>query len=98
MIPKEIRTKYLDKSGDEFICITNLVENEHGFASYFLEPHVLVVVNVCGDVKHWDKFFSNMAKENNCKKIRFVTRRSPEAWGRLIGFELVGYILEREVK
>lgn len=98
MISKELRNRYLDKSGDEFICITNLIENEHGFASYFMESGVLVVICLCGDGKYWNEFFENLARKNNCNKIRFTTKRNPEAWKKLLGVDLVGYILERDIQ
>ena len=94
---KEHVSKYFDKSGDEKIFTTNLVENEHGFASYSVSNGVLHIINVYGDGKYWDEFLAGVAKNTKCKFMRFSTRRNPKSFERLHGYKVVGHILEKEV-
>ena len=89
--------RYYDKSGDERIFASNLVENEHGFCSYYIDGEYLQIVNVYGDGNYWDKFLSGVAKENGCRALRFSTMRNPEALKRSRGVKIIGYIMEREV-
>jgi len=89
--------KYFDKSGDEKIFTSNMEENEHGFCSYSIDKDVLIIGNVYGDGKYWDSFLSEIATNNGCVKMRFATRRNPEAFTRRHGYNVVGYILEKEV-
>lgn len=93
-----IEQEYWDKSGDTIIIPTNFTRNEHGFASYSIEGEVLIIGNVYGDGGYWRDFFNDKAKENGCTRLRFATRRNPEAWNRKYEFECVGWILEKDVE
>ncbi len=89
--------RYLLKSGDDRICTTNLIENEHGFCSYRIYGDILYLENAFGDGKYWyDKMISK-AKESGCTKVRFQTKRNPKAWHRKYGCRLVRYVMELEV-
>ena len=90
--------RYLEKSGDDKIIPTNLVENEHGFASFWINNNELNIINVYGDGKYWDAFFTQIAEETGCNKMRMATRRNPKAFERKFGFKQVGVIMEKEVK
>lgn len=88
---------YLDRSGDDKVYTTNLTENEHGFATWSIDGDTLIAVNVYGDGLYWNNFMDAKAKENGCNKVRFSTRRNAEAMKRKFKFNIVGYVLEREV-
>lgn len=89
--------RYCRKSGDDGVYATNLVDNEHGFCSFRTDRNVLYIINTYGDGKYWDEYLTKVAKENGCTKMRFHTRRNPEAFARKYGAKLVGYVMEREV-
>ncbi len=93
----EIMSRYFKKSGDDNIALTNFVENDYGFASYSINSDALIILNCFGDGKYWDHFFTSLAKERNCKKIRFATRRNYKAFERAFGYKQIGYVLEKEV-
>ena|SRR3990170_1330601 len=90
--------KYLKKSGDERIYTDNLIENENGFASYRIVRDKLIILNCYGNGKYWDERFMEIAQKNNCKAIKFGTRRNCKAFIRKFGYTLKGYILEKGVK
>ena len=89
--------RYLDKSGDERIFMNNLVRNEHGFASYYVDGEHLQILNVYGDGDYWDEFLTGIAIKNGCRALRFSTLRNPKALERSRGCKVIGYIMEREV-
>jgi hypothetical protein len=96
----EIEQEYWDKSGDSVVIPNNFTRNEHGFASYQIIEEgelILVVGNVYGDGEYWSNHLNRVAVENGCRKMRFATRRNPDAWCRKFGFDCVGWILEKEV-
>jgi len=90
---------YKQKSKDTKIYFNNFIENEYGFASWDInwEEQSLVLINVYGDGKYWDMFFTGLAKRLGLKKIVFGTKRSPKAFERKYKYKLVGYIMEKEV-
>lgn len=96
MTPEQ-KAHYLHKSGDEEIITTNLIENEHGFASFARQGEKLIIYNVYGDGPYWDRFFVALARRNGCKKLVIGTRRSPKAYERKFGYTVIGHILEKEV-
>ena len=89
--------RYFEKSGDTEIITDNLIENEHGFASYFVNGDRLVICNVFGDGEFWDAFFLDKARELGLKRVTFGTRRNYKAFEKKFGYKLTGYILEKEV-
>jgi len=90
-------TRYLDKSGDERIFLTNLVENKNGFASYYIDGEYLQILNVYGNGKYWHRYFNNIAIEYGCRALRFSTMRSAKALERSRGCKVIGHIMEVEV-
>jgi len=89
--------KYLNKSKDEYIYQDNLIENSHGFMSWTVKDNRLVLLNVYGDGKYWDEFSIELAKKLNLKKILIATWRSPRAYKKKYGYEVTGFIMEKEV-
>ena len=91
--------RYFKKSGDTTIQPDNLIVTDDGFATWTIdqEDNTLVGLNVYGNGKYWEEFGNELAKKLGCKKIRVATKRSPKAFVKKYGFELVGYILEKEV-
>lgn len=94
---KETEQRYLEKSGDEDIDTTNLIENEHGFMSWKVDGDKLVQMCVYGDGQYWVDVANELGKQFNCKTILTSTRRSYKAYEKKFNFKLVGYILEKEV-
>ena len=90
---------YKKKAKDDKIYFNNFIENKYGFASWEIdwEEKALVPLNVYGDGKYWDMFFTGLAKRLGLKKIVFGTKRSPKAFERKYKYKLVGYIMEKEV-
>jgi len=97
VISKEDIKKYLKKSGDQFIYEDNIIVNEHGFLSWKIAEEKLVLLNVYGNGKYWDTFSIELAKKLGLKSILTATRRSPKAFTRKFGYNITGYILEKEV-
>jgi hypothetical protein len=97
-IPKEWLMKFFEKSGDDALIITNLTVTDFGFASFDVDGDELVIYQLYGNGKLWDKFFMDLVKKMNLKKIKFGTKRNPEGFEKKFGYKLVGYILEKEVK
>jgi len=92
--------KYCQKSGDSMPHTANLIENEHGFASYYFseDGESIILLSVYGDGRYWDSFFEDMARENGLKRVRFVTKRDPRLFARKYGYRVTGYHMEKEVK
>jgi hypothetical protein len=98
MVSKEDIEKYLKKSGDQFIYEDNIVVNDHGFLSWMIDSEgAFFGLNVYGDGKYWDDFSIALAKQLGCKKIKFSTRRNPKVWEKKFGYNIAGYIMEKEV-
>ena len=95
---KETEQRYLEKSGDDYIDKTNLIENEHGFMSWKVDGDKLVQMCVYGDGPYWTDFANELGKQFNCKTIITSTSRNYKAYEKKYNFKLVGYILEKEVK
>ena len=94
---KEDLEKYLSKSGDDKIYTDNLIENQHGFMSWKVHGTDLVLLNVYGDGKYWDVFSIELAKKLGLKKILIATKRSPRAYTKKFGYQVTGYLMEKEV-
>lgn len=93
-----IEKEYWDKSGASLVLRNNFIRNDHGFSTHSIDGDVLVIGSVYGDGEYWNKFFHGVAKDNGCKKMRFTTRRNPDAWERKFDFKCVGWVLEKEVE
>jgi len=98
-ITKEELDKFFAKSGYDRIYITNLVATDWGFASWDVSNDGYLFVMSCyGDAKLWKEFFINLAKQLNLKGVKFLTKRNPEAWERLVnGFVLDEYVLKYDI-
>jgi len=81
-MPTQDQLDYLARTGDPRIDGRNYIENEHGFASYEIGENHLLVIQVYGDGKFWDKFFRDLAKDHGLKSYIFSTRRNPKAFSR----------------
>ena len=79
---KETEQRYLEKSGDEEIDTTNLIENEHGFMSWKVDGDKLVQMSVYGDGQYWVDVANELGKQFNCKTIITSTRCSALVQGR----------------
>lgn len=89
---------YFRRSGDEKIIKGHTIENEQGFMSYLIDGDTFIGLHVYGDGHYWNKEADRIAGQNGCIKIRMATRRNPAPWKRLFDFNVIGYVLEREVK
>jgi hypothetical protein len=99
-IKHEDLKRYFRKSGDNKVCLDdNLIVNEHGFFSWFLnEDGDLVILNVYGDGPYWQEVGEEIARKHKCKKAIFATKRNPAGFlKRFRDFKLTGYILERDL-
>jgi hypothetical protein len=94
---KEIIEDYLKRSGDTQIFTQNLIENEHGFASFQITEEALVILNVYGDGKYWDDQLCQIANELGLAKVRFATRRNPKPFERKFNYKTIGYVMEKEI-
>lgn len=98
---KELLEFYLRKSkSDTYAKKALCCENEHGFITWFPDHDLgcLVIYDVCGDGKYWDRFGTLLAKYYGFSKICFGTKRNPKAFERKYRYKLTGYILEKEVE
>jgi hypothetical protein len=105
MIPKEWLEDYFKKSGDTEIDKSgNLVVLPFGFCVWTINENgdlLLLQVYVTkgqGNGRKMDAFTIELAKRISAKKIVFATKRNPKGFIRKYGYNLVGYILEKEVK
>ena len=97
-ITKEELDRYFAKSGYDRIYIKNLISTDWGFASWDLQGDVLFVYSLYGDARIWKEFFVNLGKQLNAKMIKFITKRSPRAWKKLLhDVELDEYVLKIEI-
>jgi hypothetical protein len=99
-ITKEELDKFFAKSGYDRIYIKNLVVTDWGFASWDVdEGGDLIVMSLYGDVKLWKEFFVELVKQLGLKNIKFITKRNPKAWRKLVdGVYLDGYVLKYKVE
>ena len=74
---------------------------EHGFFSFidpaYTEPGVFEVHLMVGDGEYWMRLMKQAMKESGCTKVRFITRRNPEAWTRKYGAKIRAYIMEADI-
>jgi len=99
-VTKEELDKFFAKSGYDRIYITNLVATDWGFASWDVDERGdLIVMSLYGDVKLWKEFFVELAKQLGLKNIKFITKRNPKAWRKLVdGVYLDGYVLKYKIE
>jgi len=99
-ITKEELDRFFAKSGYDRIYVTNLVVTDWGFASWDVSNDGYLFVMSCyGDAKLWKDFFIDLARKLKLKGVKFVTKRNPEAWERLLNdFVLDEYVLKYDIK
>jgi hypothetical protein len=94
MIPAEWLDLYFKKSGDVEIRPTTYAHAcEQGFATWEIGDGFILVNQMFGDGRFWEKFFLDMGKAIKLN-IRFATRRNPKTWERKYNAKIVGYIME----
>ncbi len=96
MTPEQ-QQDFLERSKDTTLRDDNLIENEHGFMSWYISEDKFVPLQVYGDGAYWQQRIEIMASDLGAKSILIGTRRSPKAYMRKYGYKLVGYVLEKEV-
>lgn len=87
---------YLERSGDTELGTGWIEENEHGFCVWRVQDNKLLLVNVYGNGKFWNKWADYKAKELGVESIVFATRRNPDGFVRKYKYDITGYILERK--
>lgn|GEM_PF-5351538 len=77
---------------DEFV----LFHPRRGFLTFFVnrEDECIEVHHAVGDGKYWQSQAIRMLRVLGMKKVRFFTRRNPEAWMRRYGGHIRGYYME----
>ena len=89
---------YLERSGDDgIVTAQHTIRDKFGFLSYNIVNDVLQIMQVYGDGKHWQYIIEEIAKDIGVKKIQFGTYRNPKAMGRMFGYKVIAYLLEKEV-
>ena len=88
---------YLNRSGDRKLPYGNLEENEHGFCIWVIDKNELWLLSVYGDGVYWNNWATEKAMKEGIKDIYFSTRRSPKAYIKKHGFEIIGHVLKRTV-
>ena len=89
---------YFNRSGDTELGFGWSEENEHGFCVWRVQDDKLILVNVYGDGKYWDKWADDKAEAMELEDILFATKRNPAGFVRKYGYEVTGYILERKAR
>lgn len=89
--------KYFEKSGDTEIAHGRITTRGDDFCIWNETPDSIVLIQVYGDGALWDAWAIDMAKKLGKKKITFATQRNPKGFVRKFGYEVTGYILEKEV-
>jgi hypothetical protein len=98
-VNERILKRYLKKSKDTEVIESNLIENEHGFMTWVIDPpSTFVAINVYGDGEYWDRYMNSLAKELGLSKILIATKRSPKAFQKKYKYNLIGYIMEKGVE
>jgi hypothetical protein len=68
----------------------------------FIDPHYsqpgILEVGLCvGDGKFWIGLMKQFMRENDLRKVQFITRRNPETWNRKYGTHIKAYIMEADI-
>lgn len=90
---------YEKKTGGRFVMAPDemvLFHPRHGFLTFFLnqEDECIEVHHAVGDGKFWQAQAIRMLHVLGMKRVRFFTRRNPEAWIRRYGGHIRGYYME----
>jgi hypothetical protein len=74
---------------------------EHGFLSFidqaYSEPGIFEVHLMVGDGEWWMRRIKEVMRQTGATKIRYITRRKPEAWARKYGARIAAYIMEADI-
>lgn len=97
IVPTADQLDFLQRSKDKYIDKRNYVENEHGFASWEIQGRLLMIIQMYGDGKYWDKYFRDLAAQNGIKTVMFYTQRNPKAFARRFGAETVQTLMKVEL-
>ena len=73
---------------------TVLFHEEHGFISFFVLDDVLHIHHMVGNGKYWVNIIKQIMKMLHLTKIRWCTKRNPNAWIRKYGGHVLGYYME----
>lgn len=92
---------YFKRSGDTELTESQykIDSKQHGFFSYDISGDTLTVIQMYGNMKHWEQVMVDEAKKHGCKKILAGTWRNGKAMARLFKAKIIatGTLLEREV-
>ena len=93
---------YEKKTGGRFVMAPDemvLFHPRHGFLTFFLnqEDECIEVHHAVGDGKFWQAQAIRMLHVLGMERVRFFTRRNPEAWIRRYGGHIRGYYMEVEL-
>jgi len=89
---------YFERSGDTEICGKGpLIQNEHGFMVWSVTNEAVIAWQVYGDAGYWDQCLQDLARTFRLPKIQFMTRRSPKAWARKLGYKQIAVVMEKGV-
>jgi len=94
---EEMKQDYLQSVGKVQIDGDYIEHNNDGFITYSFVGNTMVLPDVYGNGRYWLARALEIAKDNNCTKLRGATRRNIKPYCRMFGLEVVGYIVEREV-
>jgi len=103
-IPRNWLDDYLIRSGDTWESVEEaldeLIVNEMGFVNYSVVGDTMdwTVVYGPGNGLYWRTFMMNLAKGLGLKKIRGYSTRYPTNYIDNWHYQVVGYIVEKEVK
>ena len=89
---------YFNRSGDSELSDGIFIDGgDNGFCIYRVTDKKLILINVYGNGKFWNKWAEDKARELNLKTILFATKRNPKGFHRKYNYNIVGYILERDL-
>jgi hypothetical protein len=73
-----------------------LYQPDKGFFSFVLNPDdkCLECCKIVGDGKYWQAQIIAILKHLGWSRVRFFTKRNPEAWIRRYGGHIRGYYME----
>jgi len=97
VIPREWLEDYFERTGDEGLCVENLVVTEWGFMSWRASgsPASIFIVQMYGDGKKW----LNFLREAQVRRVEFSVKslRRAKAVERKYGAKIKAVILELEI-
>lgn len=92
--------RYLKKSQDDTGAVSAagiVIDKDDYLLTADVFDDVLWVYQAYGNGQFLDFLVTKIAKENKCTSIKFMTKRSPRAWNKLLGYEFGGYIMSKEI-